>query len=225
MNMFMPFIILLIIATVIIYSLRWLNRQRFAKKGYWLLGGYVLLLLLSVGVYYLIPVPQEDSEGEPEDIHTAKLQGVIYDGIPIESIRQYLDKEWEFPSNQESIHIGYQGNIDHSIQIAVERSGNTDSIEASFYQTPVYIMNTKITESLQPVNVEFFSGNLMVETPESMYLEFSTYAKEFPVKQFTGQLKDDWWDDVEISEQLLYLKVPENIEISSDSDVWIEYVK
>ncbi|WP_339230141.1 hypothetical protein NSQ77_07925 [Oceanobacillus sp. FSL K6-2867] len=220
-----PIIFLVFIIAAIAVVAGKLSKRFTAKRGYWMLLGYFLLLIISVGVYYFFPVSEvENVESKDNDMNRDDLYNVLYEGAPIESYQKYLETEWEFPYEKDTLYIDYLGDDMGTINVVVERyDGNT--IEAAFYQTPIYVNGESVQEYMNPIDLQLYSDQLVIELAESRELRFSSFAKEFPMQQFTKK-NDKWWSGFEIEwgTQLLYLRIPNGIETSSNYDIYIEYL-
>ncbi|RDW21265.1 hypothetical protein [Oceanobacillus chungangensis] len=221
----LPFIILLIIiVAVIVVVLRGFNRVNITRKGYWILGGYVIVLLLSVVIYYFIPGPKEESQQAPTG--RQDLSEVLYGELPVESINEYFEEEWDFSYDKDSIQIGYKGDLNNSVSIAVERTDG-NSIKAAFYQTPIYASGIELTEHIKPIDMQLSEDRFLINLPETVHLDFTSFRKEFPLLQFKDSPNEDWMGDSERfhwGDQLLYLQIPREIEIKTEMDVYLEYV-
>ena len=224
-SMLLPLIIFVFIIVMIAVAAGKLSKLFTAKRGYWMLFGYSLLLIISVGVYYFSAVSEEEGvQSKDFDMNRDDLYNVLYDGAPIESYQKYLEKEWEFPYEGDTLYFDYLGDDMNTINVAVERyDGN--SIEASFYQTPIYVNGENVREYMNPIDLQLYSDQLVIELAESRELRFSSFAKEFPMQQFR-EVNDDMWSGYEIEwgTQLLYLRIPNGIKTSSNYDIYIEYV-
>jgi len=221
MSVFLPFLIWLIIIIGVILAITWLNRWNVARKGYWLLGGYVTILLISVVVYYFIPA--EANEVKSNSGNKFTLSGVLYEGRTIDSVVKYLKKEWEFDYHETSIYLDYEGDLQDVLSIAVART-DEEKIKAAFYQTPFIVSGKDISEQINPMDVRLNKHELIIEASMTE-LEYTTFSKGFPVGQFTEK-RDEWssWVDLESGEQLLYLQIPRQVEITAGPNVHVEYL-
>ncbi|RDW21138.1 hypothetical protein CWR48_04060 [Oceanobacillus arenosus] len=222
----LPIVLMLLIIVVGIIIISKVNWRNVAKVGYWMLGAYVIVLLLSVGVFYFVPVTEEEPIQTPESEYDYHLDEVLLGERPVESINEYLVEEWDFEYELDHIQIGYQGDINNTVNIAVERTdGNT--IKAAFYQTPVYGFNMELTKFIRPMDIQLSDDRFVVKLPVTKQLKFTSFDKEFPLMQFKDSPNEDWLDVPESlywGGQLLYLQVPREIEINAEMDVYIEYV-
>jgi hypothetical protein len=224
-----PFIILIIIAVLILMGIRWFSSWSLARRGPWILGAYVVILLISVVLYYFIPVSTEETRGVEHPEHVEIFSSVLSGAESVSSIEGFLKEEWEFPIEEDTLRIASIG--DHNMRIAVEFTKN-EMVEAAFYRTPFYFDGRELESDFIPLALELESGRLDIvarETTEE--INVSSFSKEFPMQQFDD---DDgnahapsgfaFGVDIGWSEQLLYLQIPEDIEISTGSNVHLDYV-
>lgn len=193
-----------------------------SKRIYWILGGYVLLLLLSVGVYLFIPVQEEEVKPDTEGVPS--LYDIAYEGAPVDIASKYKVKQWEFDYENDQLSLSNRGDDQNTIPVRVDRKENDGKIEATYYQTPTFRFGMDMTKYIHPVGVSMEADNLFVDLPDSTRLEFNGYKKEFPMKQFTEEgfwESDNWMEygDRIYGEQFLYLRVPKNIKINANGDM------
>jgi hypothetical protein len=225
---FTPFIILLILASLVIFGVRWFSRRKIAKRGFWMLGGYGVILLISVIIYYFIPVSAEEMEGiqHPDDWEI--FSSVISGAVSVASIEEYLVEEWEFEYEENTLRIASQGENNYDSRIAVERTEN-EIIEAAFYRTPLYFEGREVENDSRPVYLQMTSDRLELIFPESTEeISFASFSKEFPMKQFNdtemGPLGYAFGFGIKWSEQLIYLQIPEDLDISTEPGVQLQYI-
>ncbi|AXI07868.1 hypothetical protein CV093_02305 [Oceanobacillus sp. 143] len=223
----LPIALILIVIVAGIFIVSKTNRGNAAKAGYWMFGVYVIVLFLSVGVYYFIPASAtEQLESAENEYNQNNLSEVLVGERPVESIHEFLVEEWEFMYEEGQIQIGYQGDLNNTVNIAVERTDG-DSIKAAFYQTPVYGFNMELMEFIRPLDIQLADDRFVIKLPDTEQLEFTSFSKEFPLMQFKDSPNEEWHDAPESlywGEQLLYLQIPRGVEINSEMDVYLEYV-
>lgn len=227
LQQFTPIILLgVIILAVVLIVIKGSRKYNRTKQIYWVLGVYLILLFLSLGLYLFIPVSQPGEMVEVEDVPS--LYDIAYDGASIDTASNYKVKHWELKSANDQITIRYRGDDENAIPVRVDRKENDGKIEATYYQTPTYVAGIDVTPHINPVRVNMESDMLFVDLPESVSLEFTSFKKEFPMKQLTDEgfwENDDWEEDAgeTLGEQLLYLRIPENMKVNADEDLDISY--
>lgn len=227
LQQFTPIILLgIVIVAVILIVIKGSREYNRTKQIYWVLGIYILLLFLSLGLYLLIPVSQQVEKVEMEDVPS--LYDIAYDEASIDIASNYKVKHWEFKSTNDQITLRYRGNEENTIPIRIDRNENDGKIEATYYQTPTYVAGIDTTPYINPVRVNMESNVLFIDLPDSVSLEFTSFKKEFPMKQLSDEgfwENDDWMEDAGEThgEQLLYLRIPENIKVNADEDLDINY--
>lgn len=213
--------LLLLIGAVVFVIKKGIRKANKSKTTYWIMTSYLCLLVLSVGLYVVTPELQGQKKTEKVDI--PDFDNMIYEGAPIDIDSKYKVKQWEFNYNDEQISLRYTGDDQNNVPVRLDRRENQDKIEAVYYQTPTYYNGMNITSYMDPVSVNKSGDELSIELPETAYLEFTSYKKEFPFKQLTADGfwdNDDFFGEVEISgSQFLYLRIPENMKVNADSNL------
>ncbi|GAB3800808.1 hypothetical protein [Virgibacillus kimchii] len=225
---FIPLIILIFIAVLILLGVRWFSNWSVARRGPWILGGYGVILLISVILYYFIPVSTEETRGVEHPGHMETFSNVISGEESVASMEGYLMEEWQFPYEEETLRIESIGDNSRNIRIAVEFTAD-DMIEAGYYRTPLYFDGSELESDLIPVDLQLESDRLDVRAQETTEeINVSSFSKEFPMTQFDEDDNDSvgfsFGLEIGWSEQLLYLQIPEDIEISTGSSVHLDYV-
>ncbi len=224
---FTPLIILMLLVALTFWVVMRFSKWRGAKKGFWILGGYGVILLISVIIYYFIPVSAEETERARIDHpgHVETFSGVLSGTEDVASIEEFLLKEWEFDYDEDTFRIESRGDMNF-IRVAVERT-ESDGIKAAFYRTPLSFNGMEIENKSIPLDIQLTPDRLEIvssQGTEEVYI--ASFSKEFPMHQFNDQDMEMLGFGMEMgwSEQLLYLQVPEDIEISGVSGVQVEYV-
>ncbi len=215
-----------IITTIVFLMKKGLGKANKSKRTYWVMGVYVFVLFLSIGLYLLIPVPKGDNNAEPGA--APSLYDIAYNESPVNIDSDYLKKRWEFDYADNEITIHYRGEDENGIPIRVDKKDKDSKIEATYYQTPTYFYGINLTSHMHPVQVNLTSNDLYIDLPDTVHLAFTSFKKEFPFKQLTNEgfwENDSWMEDAHetYGEHFLYLQVPENIHVKADDDVDISY--
>jgi hypothetical protein len=227
---FTPLIILIFLAALVFLGIRWFSNWKIVRRGYLMLSVYGVILLVSVVIYYFIPVSAEETErsGNGHPGHYEIFGSVLSGAEDVSSIEEFRLEDWEFPFEDETLRIESYGGMHHDMRILAEHTQN-DVIEATMYRTPLYFNGREIEIDSIPVNVQLDSDRLNLTFQEDTEeVRFASFTKEFPMQQFddTEQELDGFGFGMAItwSEQLLYLQVPEDIEISTGSGVQLEFI-
>ncbi|MBM7599641.1 hypothetical protein JOC34_002009 [Virgibacillus halotolerans] len=218
--------LLLLIGAVVFIIKKGIGKTNKSKTTYWILGGYLCLLLLSVGVYFVTPALHGQVKTEEiENTSMPNFDRFIYEGEPVDISNDYKVKQWDFDYNDEEIYLRYSGDDQNSLPVRLDKKENDSKIEAVYYQTPSYYNGINISSYTDPVSVNKNGDELFIELPETAYLEFTSYKKEFPFKQLTDErfLENDdlLFEDADeiFGNQFLYLRIPKNIKVNADSGI------
>ncbi|WP_100407959.1 hypothetical protein [Bacillus solitudinis] len=190
--------------------------------------GYVIFLVLSVGLFYLMPVEGmitetksstiiEDLNEEQEDFNDAIRQGNIKHLDEV-----YFSKNWTFP---------YQGGpieyeqYSQDIHFIVAQKKDTEEIKVDYYTTRTIIDEIDFTKELPVPTVVKHENKLLLVQPESYQLDVTKFDQEFTINQFTkgqnqGQKHSSQWGT-----NALVITIPLEAELEYGDDVHISFIK
>lgn len=253
MSMLMPiFLIFGVVLLLIIFLFK--GSKRFStnflndRKAYMLLGGYIVILLIAVVLFFLDPFPAKSTFDKEVDMDKmmrsyAILNDVVYDGKSIDIFDDYIENKWEFEFKENQFSI-QQENDSYMYIIIDEKEEDDGIIEVTTYRTPTIVEGIDITDQLDPVGVTFSSNTLQI-MPAYNRFKFVTFEQEFTSKQFSpheSELSEgDFWGmdgaegyDMEQSyydrtvhsgEDLLYIRIPKGIKVNESDELYLEYVE
>ncbi|PWA07914.1 hypothetical protein DCC39_15840 [Pueribacillus theae] len=220
------FLIVIIIVLIAFFTIRSKVQVRFGKP---LFIGYALLLLLSFALYEFVisknitvinPVSEAEEEKEVNKFFEAINEGNI---DKIESAYIVKQDEVDFQSNKLMIETEDDDYFDPSV--VVERKPENDQkIDVIYYKTKPLIKEIDIMKEIKPIQMNWKGDTLTFMKPEEATFDFAMFKKEFPISQFTGE---DWFElnsNGFIGYQVIYLRVPKDLQIEEKSDVFIDYV-
>lgn len=204
-----------------------------SKKIRWMLVVYVVILLISVGLFFLIPNEEDAVKGEKISNPgiSYRLTEAIYNGHVANIDEKFIAKQWNFSFKQNELTIEAIENDINGISIIVERK-DVNSIEVNFYQTPTFIKGMDITDQIKSPHIELSSKTLTITKPKHNELNFTSFKQEFTMSQFQGEdLQDNdvvWLGEKSYirGEQLLYIRVPKDLKIQVGDDyTGIDYLE
>lgn len=193
--------------------------------------GYVAILCLAFAIYELglskklVTIEQSNivnAEKEEERFYNALFEGRIEE---IDQVHIYKEMEVVFPHEQLtlSLHSPEEG---FGVSIVVERKKeNDDNIDIIYYRTKPAIQMSESTVEMMPITMDWTNDTLTLKSPKAMELKLSLFKKEFPVSQFYGNQERLQVDPTHmLSNEALYLRVPKDLEIREDDNIYISYV-
>lgn len=207
-----------------------LYKIKIKKLGYWLLGGYVVLLLCSVLIYSFLSIdePPVEAKSEDEEVEIDLLNELVYAGVPIDRYEQYKIEDWVFDvSALEQLIINVEDPDNNGIEIVIEMMDEGTRLEAGYYQiNPTVIDMEAIIVNSAVLDLMMEIDTLNVKVPDPSYYEYTKVTKEFPFTQFeNSDSQDDLFDNVRMGDRLIYLKVPENLELQIDPHVYYKFIE
>ena len=223
-------VILLLIIILIVTSIPFIRfRMKLGfRLGYWLLGIYCLFLVVSIGIYFMIPEEnflEDDSwlEYKPVEI----LHHVGYKQVPIDEFAEYRAKSWEFDATglNKITLASYNDIYLYEYPVIISRTNDTGKITVDLYKN-VVDLDWGEKESYQG-SVFMESDFLFITPPGARYTGLGQFEKEFPFTQFFSDESNEWIlnsYDVMVGENVFYITIPEDIEVTIESDIFVKWL-
>lgn len=217
-------IIFLFIIAVILLSIFGSKKSYGTKSTKLLIGGYFIILAVSVIIYYCIPKSSFFSSENStqaltyDQIHQEIEQGTFKD---VEAIQE--KGKWDFTFNKEKLNIQYLDNI--NMYTAFDRKENSDqTIEVIYYVANTNFNGYDFYEEI-PLPTVSLEGNYLSADP-SMNHEVKLYSfhNDFVISQFRGGGITDEFDsrhddDTPLNYEFLIIRVPKNLELTGSEFV------
>ncbi|QKY71061.1 hypothetical protein [Lentibacillus sp. CBA3610] len=227
----MPLSLLLIIGLLVFAAVLFTPKKRqnnsYVKTVQWAFGIYIAVLLLSVPVVYLLP----EGSGLSADVENApsefpSLLKLADNGDIEHTGHVYQQETWEVQVENQEVQLTMsEVNGSHArLPIYVEHVSNQqDMIEAAYYQTPFIVEGFDMSNRLGSLDIGFGneSGRLNIYPPGQTRIDLSMFKQEFPIAQLTGErgMENVYTN----SDQLLYLKVPEDMALNYHDHIEVYY--
>lgn len=232
MNILYPILVFLgLLAIPAVLIMRFVNGRnkhiRNKRFGKILLGSYFAIILISVIVYELLPVQASDiqpvNEEETEKI-TVKLYDAIFNGRTEEIDPAYIKDKWTLDYEGTELKI-FQAEGFFEGEIVVERKPKADGkIEGAYYGSTI-VGGVDMTKEISPPRIKLNGDNLeIIGTAGIVHLDYTFAKKEFVINQFTGENFIQTHFDGFRNFQMLYLRIPSNLELINRQDLPIHYV-
>jgi hypothetical protein len=196
----------------------------YSTRIIWIVSGYIVLLLISMGVEAILPakavseekiVDIKELDQESIDLYDAAIEGRI-----AEVDRAFIRKEWNLDYEGETLTLAGENDEYLETQVIVERKKDKDGkIEAIYYSTRTVVDNIDFTERIDSPGLELADDILMVSNPKKVALKYIQFLNVFSVNQFT---KEDTFFEHHTSyhgQSILYLRIPNNLELVDKSDI------
>lgn len=216
--MYLPFVLMFLILGLLIFVAR--RRTTTTKPVFFygnrirlMLFGYVLVLLLSVGIYFLIP-SSDGIYSEQVDEHIPDLYLYASGELPISDIRTYLKEKKEFAFESDVLNIEAFGFSDELL-IRVEKSEELDGVVvASYYQTPTIVEGIDVSADIPPTQFNLSGESLEVFMQDHIDINVTAYKSEFPFIQFLNENGvNDYPGNVIFPQKILHLSVPMGVKV------------
>jgi len=218
----MLIVILVIFGTL----LKFANRASFirGKKIYLMIGTYMTILLISMGLYLFILEKEELKAEQITTEYIPNLESMAYGGKSLETIAPYLVEEHNFNYENDQLNIQVV-DVDYTYTpiLIDQKEENDHTIEVNVYQIPTIIEGTDVTELMESLTVDLTSQVLLINTPP-IDIRLNVRKNDFPFRQFTGEKIFEDEDFPFGPNQLVHVQIPKDIELHVNEDVNVHYI-
>lgn len=198
-------------------------------KGRWILTIYMICLVASVFISFFIPETESTSfpKATEEDRKSLAidLEGAAYEGKldDISNLVKHKNKEISLKGKQLKI---VSENEDFFMSIIIERIKTPSAkIDSTIYQTKSIFRGLDISNKLQPVSLTLEGDRLSIIGPSPIEMSIQNFSDEMTFSQFTdGGIFNYDTDTFETGNILLYLKVPEVIDVENETNFDMGYM-
>ncbi|MFA1710685.1 hypothetical protein ACDX66_03150 [Peribacillus frigoritolerans] len=222
----LPIVIIILIFGVFIFMVRFAGKFATPKVTHWLLFIYIGVLLLGTAFVPFIIDDSMSQKGTEKVVDTDRELSDLYSHLTKGEIDQidakYLLKESNF-SNHEIQIIKVESSNDEGSQIFVERkTNNDDTIEAFIFGNGLIIGDYDFSSILKPYHLELIDDTLTINLPQQQDINLIITKADFPIRQFTGE---SIIDTSFSSDQVVYLRIPDNLKLIADDHVFLEFIE
>lgn len=200
------------------------------KRIFWIVTGYILILILAAGFYAFIPQKLTPVNVYIDDEEYDKISNHLYDAINTGNIEQidpsFISSKWEKEYSGKQLKIVAPEPNDITPTIVVERKATDDKlIEGIYYKTKSYVDGIDVTKKISSDQLKWSNDTLTLIEPRPVKLNFALFHKDITLKQFTEEpsvREDDFSSSFGIN--ILYLRVPKDLKIIESEEIGIQYV-
>lgn len=207
-------------------SKKWMNK----KLTKFIIIGYVSILFFSFSIYELslskkLTLIEQSSianaEKEMELFFLALNEGRLEEIDPI-----HIFEEIEVNYSFDQLMIEMARQVDDGVSIVVERKIDNDhKIEVIYFRTKPNVQGIDIMKDMKPIDLKWTNETLILTPPKSMEFNFALFKKEFPISQFNRNVDQFHVEPTYMmSNEVLYLRVPKDLEIVEGHEIYINYV-
>jgi hypothetical protein len=222
-----PILIILVLVVLLV-----VRRSSFSLRHniqFWLIGGYILLLLASPVLIKLLPVENLAYEKmktvSGKDIAAAMfserdLYELAIEGRPEEVEGAFVLEQWEFPFNGNLINVADRSEYENVTIVAEKKDSADGKIEVINYATKTIIDQFDFSEEMMPHKLAFDGNMLKVSAPECQEVGLAMFSREFVVSQILGDsAATEQHYTNNFGSQLLYLRIPADVEVQSKTTI------
>lgn len=220
--------LLLVLFVIVAFGVSTMTKRRansYGKGVVWGLSVYVIISLIAMVVFFLLPIENDtakDESGKPVD--SPILYNAVQSGTVDEIDEEYVREIWNYTLEEGALDIEAPGNDVNPINIFVEQTDDlTNEVKTVFYQTPTFMNGVNVTSYIPTPETALVADVLTVRKPEPRDVHFSVFKSEFPIRQFSGESLFGPRSH-NLSNELMYIRIPENIDLTIDRHMGIEIV-
>ncbi|MBM7621023.1 hypothetical protein JOC95_002896 [Bacillus tianshenii] len=225
MNILIPLLLMSMIIPIVIL----IKKPIFAKsstRSMNLLTGYIALLLVATAVFYLLPNKKyQPVESIPvADESWEKLYEDLLEKREVD--QKHVRSKTSYSIEEKDLQLAVT-SPDYYVSIIVERDGSLENrVEATLYASYLAVNGFDLSNEIPTPTLKLQNGTLTIMQPSKLEVELNLIKKEFVYSQFS---KESWLEDDRFgsthSAPILYLKVPEDIKISTLEGLYYDEVK
>ena len=223
MTALLPLVIIILMGTFF-FMFKAGNKFMTVKITHWLLLIYVGVLLLALAVSPFItgePLGRKSMDQAEQEQEMNDLYENINNG-DIANIDHYLMKKSSFDHYQEE-QLTILSNSEYGPQIFVERKDSNDAkIEAFIYVNGLIIDGYDFSDLLKPYQLELTDNTLTI-IPTKQDIDISIESPGFPIRQFNGE-SSFLNHTFSSGEPVVYLRIPVDLELITNDQVYLEYI-
>jgi hypothetical protein len=226
MNIIVAFIPIILVIFVLYWVffivLRTGKKYVTVKVTHWMVLIYLILLLVSSAV---VPFISEDITVKKtiDENESYLLMDEMYANIRKGNLDKidpnYLIKKEQFKiSDNKPINI--VSNNEYGPQVYIEKEQRKD-VEVFIYAQELLIEGLDFSEKRIPHEIKLKDNNLII-SPIRQNLKISLASNPFPVRQFTYESL--FKHGFSSSDQIIYIKAPEDTKFTSDEQIILDWV-
>ncbi|MGN1386103.1 MAG: hypothetical protein ACI4XS_05835 [Bacillus sp. (in: firmicutes)] len=230
MNILMPItLIFLLIILIVIFRIS--NKVVNIKNMNIAFVVYISILVVSTMIYFIIPKPEVQTEAVQNEGQFDEQFEKVYTDIESGRIDQLNDNiiaEQSFDYNGNELILKVSPGMEAWYVVFVEIKDDHDGI-VNFTQlhTGAYVNDIDVSEYLNPAEYDFKDGQLIFNDSEPVYIKKTSFNKEFPITQFSGN--DDkpfgYSSSSSIGSIVMYIQVPKDVVVKNETGFDLQYVE
>lgn len=216
-----PIIIMLVLAVLVFLivtrGLQAKKRTSSSKKRPLFFLFYVSVLIVSVGVYLVIPNKNMETLEEYDGDFDGWIPfyDVLNEEKPVDSIEEFKQTEETYPMTGDTLDFTETNVNDYSRSInilIIQDSLMTDAFKVESYETPFIYEGKDFSPFIEPIEVGGNDGVVHMDFPTKDTV-LNTYDYSFPFTQFLEQRRalGNSHSDYTPSEQLIVIYIPEDV--------------
>ena len=205
------------------------------KKIKWIMGCYVIVLLLSLAVFQMINddnftenheiIDQEAIEADNEAPSNSNLYYAAREGRLDQTEGVQVKGQWSFEFTEKQLEVV---NVDSIGILLMAEIKDTDDgkIQVVEYTTKSIVAGIDVTNEIKSHQVTLQGNKLLLKKPAENRVELRRFKNDFTVTQFTGDSSMDQqkiYSSSMMGSRILILSIPKNVQLDT-SKFHIEFI-
>lgn len=211
MTIILPLFLIIVVASLVFMVKAW-KRFVTVKMTHWLLMSYVGLLLIAMVIVPFISTDLPDQVSASEQSRNEFYQHL--GNGKIGSINpEYIAQHKTFDYENSTLKIS-SNRIDGTLIYVERKDTNDGEINCFVYKRGLIINGFNFTDKLAPIHLELNKNTMNIHQPPPQDISLAMVKKEFTINQFSVENLNN--ETMEPDQQVIYLRVPKDLEISND---------
>ena len=197
---------------------------------------YILVLFVFTMIYFVVPKSEVQLEAvEIKEVHDMeqldKMSNSMYSYLEkgeLDQVKDNIIDEQIYRYDGKEIILEETPGIEEWLNIYIEVKDHNDGvINVTQVHTGTYVNNMDVTAYINPSKLVFNNGQLKFDDPEPKYLKMTSFKKEFPITQFSGEKDENlgFSSSTYLGNNMMYIQIPKDTVVKNETSFDVQYVK
>ncbi|PPA70655.1 hypothetical protein [Jeotgalibacillus proteolyticus] len=207
-----------------------------SKRAISLFGGYTAVLFLAMCVYYVLP--QDETAGRDADFNSNEeemyseideFERLAFEGEIDQIDEKFLIKAQNFRYEGDRMELNIPQLENNPVNVIIKKiEDSADQVEVRYYKAPLRVNGVDISDQIAE-EVDIYEEEGRIAISQEMHYDFSfhQFNESFVLSQFNDDSSNrgsGYSFSFRNGTQILYLSIPENVEIDGLEEEFIYYL-
>ncbi|TLS35988.1 hypothetical protein [Pseudalkalibacillus caeni] len=209
-----------VIAGIYIFN-AFMGKYHIKKPLKWIFGGYAIILIGSVLIYFMLPEDTfthaktySDEEIMQEEKNQEELYRLALNGKIDQVDDKYITQQWEFELKDDRLVLTAPEPQHSAVTVLAERAGTDKKIKIDYYGMKRIVGNVDVSSKVKAPELEFGENTIHIRKREKVNVKVANFSKEFTVKQFSDGKKSESRMSAMMDQDFLYMQIPVGVEVT-----------